>query len=68
MLELTPEQIEAIEESDVLCACGANPRAAQRLQGWRVEIRNVASASDLGPIEEVTVWCPACASGAQVRT
>jgi hypothetical protein len=38
MSDLTPEQLEAVNDSDALCeGCGADPRAAETLCGWFVD-------------------------------
>lgn len=34
---MTPEQLEAVNDSDVRCPCGANPRDAASLKGWFVD-------------------------------
>jgi hypothetical protein len=37
METMTMEQLEAVNDSDALCACGANPRAAESLDGWFID-------------------------------
>ena len=34
---MTPEQLEAVNDSDALCPCGANPREAAHPDGWFVD-------------------------------
>ena len=51
---MTTEQLETVNDSDVLCRCGANPREAKRLDGWFVD-------TILAPAgREARVCCPEC--------
>ncbi len=52
---MTPEQLEAVNDSDVLCSCGANPREAESLSGWFVETRLVELDLSIA-----VVRCPRC--------
>ena len=37
METMTIDQLEVVNDSDALCACGANPRAAGSLDGWFID-------------------------------
>ncbi len=51
---MTPEQLEAVNDSDVLCSCGANPREAKSLTGWFVDTVLTPNG------REAQVACPRC--------
>ena len=55
MERLTPEQMEAVQDSEALCeGCGANPRKADDLTGWFI-------ASEQTPHAVLAVIrCPHC--------
>jgi hypothetical protein len=58
MSALTPDQIEAVNDSDAVCPCGADPRAAESLAGWFVETRLVGTRA--GYDVHAVVRCPTC--------
>ncbi len=51
---MTPDQLEAINDSDALCSCGANPREAKDLVGWFVDTVLTQNG------REAQVRCPEC--------
>ena len=51
---MTPEQLEAVNDSDALCQCGANPREAASLKGWFVD----TVLTPEGPM--ALIRCPEC--------
>ena len=57
---MTPEQLEAVNDSDALCPCGANPREATNLEGWFVDTVLVWSTTSKGYAREVRIACPEC--------
>jgi len=53
-MTLTDEQLEAVNDSDVLCECGKNPREAETLGGWFIDTVQVDGD------RLAVVRCPAC--------
>lgn len=55
---LTPEQMAAVNDSDVLCCCGADPRKAASLAGWFIDLYPIHLGRDV--VTVATVRCPEC--------
>jgi hypothetical protein len=51
---MTIDQLEAVNDSDAVCECGANPREAESLEGWFVDTVQTPD----GTLAQIC--CPAC--------
>ena len=52
-----------LEDSDAVCACGADPRTAGSLDGWHIDIEEVVGEYERGGrfVEDrAIVQCPRC--------